>query len=89
MHNPLWVIAINLAGIKVLPSIVNFVIIPSAASAGNAYVYSSSRDFYTLAQNGQVPKPFLRCTHKGVLVYAVLVTTSFSLLTFMSMSSTL
>ncbi|PPJ58222.1 hypothetical protein CBER1_10215 [Cercospora berteroae] len=43
-----WVIAINHAGIGALPSIINVVIITSASSAANAFVYSGSRYLYAL-----------------------------------------
>lgn len=82
-----WVIAINRAGIKALPSIINVVIITSASSAANAFVYTGSRYLYALAQNGQAPKLFLKCTGRGVPLYAVMATASVSLLTFMSTSS--
>lgn len=82
-----WVIAINRAGIKALPSIINVVIITSASSAANAFVYTGSRYLYALAQNGQAPLVFLRCSKSGVPLYAVGATASVSLLTFMSTSS--
>lgn len=82
-----WIIAINRAGIKVLPAIINVVIITSASSAANAFVYTGSRYLYALAQNGQAPRLFLKCTGKGVPLYAVVATSSISLLTFMSTSS--
>lgn len=82
-----WVIAINLAGIRALPSIINVVIISSATSAGNAYVYTGSRYLYALAQNNHAPKVFLYCTGRGVPIYSVLLTASISLLSFMSISA--
>lgn len=82
-----WVIAIHRASIPALPSIINAVIITSASSAANAFVYTGSRYLYALAQNGQAPKLFLRCTAKGVPLPAVIATTSISLLTFMTTSA--
>ncbi|KAB8265014.1 amino acid permease-domain-containing protein [Aspergillus pseudonomiae] len=67
-----WVIAINLAGIKALPSIVNVVVLIAGISSGNSY---------------QAPRIFLRCTEQGIPIYALLVTMSISFLTFMSMGS--
>ncbi|KAE8168660.1 amino acid permease/ SLC12A domain-containing protein [Aspergillus tamarii] len=82
-----WVIAINLAGIKALPSIVNAVVLIAGISAGNSYVFMGSRYLYALASNNQAPKIFLRCTKQGIPIYALLATMSISFLTFMSMGS--
>lgn len=81
-----WVIAINRAGIKVLPSIINAVILTSASSSANAMLYGGSRYLYALAQNNQAPRFLLMCTKSGVPWCSVLVTCSFSLLTYMSVS---
>lgn len=59
-----WVIGIQHAGISVLPQLINAVIITSATSAGNACVYIGSRYLYALAQLGQAPSVFLRCTQR-------------------------
>ncbi|EEH21332.1 hypothetical protein PABG_03563 [Paracoccidioides brasiliensis Pb03] len=82
-----WVIAVKSAGIPVLPSIINAVILTSASSSGNAFLYTGSRYLYALAQNGQAPKFLLKCTKLGVPIYCVLITGSFGLLTFMSTSA--
>jgi len=82
-----WVIAIQSAGIPALPSIINAVILTSASSSANAFLFSGSRYLFALAQNGQAPKIFLKCSKSGVPYYAVLVTASISLLTYMSVSS--
>jgi amino acid transporter len=57
-----WVIGTTNAGIPVLPSIINVVIMTSAMSAANAFLYGGSRYLYALAQNGHAPKLFLKCT---------------------------
>jgi amino acid transporter len=82
-----WVIAIQSAGIPALPSIINAVILTSASSSANAFLFSGSRYLFALAQNGQAPKIFLKCSKSGVPYYAVLITASISLLTYMSISS--
>ena len=61
-----WVIAIYRAGIPVLPSIVNAVILTSATSSANAFLYTGSRYLYALAQNGQAPRFLLTCSKKYV-----------------------
>ena len=82
-----WVIAIQRAGIKVLPSIINAVILTSASSSANAFLYTGSRYLYAIAQNRQAPRFFLKCTKAGVPLWCVLVTCSIALLTYMSCSS--
>lgn len=59
-----WVIAINRAQIKALPSIVNAVVLTSATSSANAYLYSGSRYLFSLAQLGQAPRFLLQCSNK-------------------------
>lgn len=59
-----WVIAIKRAGIPVLPSIINAVILSSACSAGNAFLYNGSRYLMSLAQLGLAPRVFMRCSKR-------------------------
>ncbi|RAH65216.1 uncharacterized protein BO66DRAFT_423623 [Aspergillus aculeatinus CBS 121060] len=82
-----WVIAIQLAGIQALPFIANAVVLIVGISAGNSYVFMGSRYLFALASNRQAPAIFLQWTKRGVPIYALLVTMSISLLTFMSMDS--
>ena len=79
-----WVIAIRNAGIPVLDSIINVVILTSASSSGNAFLYVGSRYLYALAQNGQAPRFLLKCSKKGVPYYCVLCTAVIALLTYLS-----
>lgn len=48
------------AGIKILPSIINAVILTSATSSANAFLYTGSRYLFALAQNKQAPRFLLR-----------------------------
>ncbi|EPE05992.1 proline-specific permease [Ophiostoma piceae UAMH 11346] len=82
-----WVIGIENIGIKVLPSIINAVILTSAASSANAFLYTGSRYLYALAQNRQAPSIFLRCSKRGVPWVAVLGTATVGLLTYLSAGS--
>ncbi|KAK3493056.1 amino acid permease/ SLC12A domain-containing protein [Neurospora hispaniola] len=79
-----WVIGIKNAGISVLPSIINAVILTSATSSGNAFLYTGSRYLYALAQNRQAPRIFLTCSKKGVPYYAVAATAIIGGLTYLS-----
>ncbi|KAL9041936.1 MAG: hypothetical protein Q9180_000943 [Flavoplaca navasiana] len=82
-----WVIAIYRAGVPVLPSIINAVILTSASSAANAHLYIGSRYLYALAQCGEAPHFLLKCSKRGVPYFCVAITASLSLLTYMSCSS--
>lgn len=82
-----WVIGIQNAGIPVLPSLINAVILTSASSSANAFLYTGSRYLFALAQNRQAPRFFLRCSKTGVPYWAVLVTASISGLTYLSVGS--
>lgn len=82
-----FVIAITRAGIKGLPHVINACIFTSAFSAGNSFLFCSSRVLYGLALRGQAPKVLTYCTKKGLPLYAVLFCAVFSLLSFMSVSS--
>ncbi|KUL85938.1 hypothetical protein ZTR_06380 [Talaromyces verruculosus] len=50
-----FVIAMQNGGIKVLPSIINAVVLTSAFSAGNSFFYASTRVLYSTALDGKAP----------------------------------
>ena len=60
-----FVIAINNAGIAVLPSVMNCVIMIAVLSVGNSAVYGSSRTLAALADLGQAPRIFGYVDRKG------------------------
>ena len=60
-----FVIAIQNAGIKVLPSIMNAVILISVLSVGNSSTYGSTRTLTALAEIGQAPAFFAYIDKKG------------------------
>ncbi|CEQ40889.1 SPOSA6832_02557, partial [Sporobolomyces salmonicolor] len=82
-----WVIGIEKAGIKVLPSIINAVILVAAFSAGNSDLYAASRTLYGLACDGQAPAIFSRCLRNGLPIYALIATASIGLLAYMNVST--
>ncbi|KAF8159384.1 general APC amino acid permease [Crassisporium funariophilum] len=82
-----FVIAINRAGVKVLPHIINGAIFTSAFSAGNSFLFCSSRVLYGLALRGQAPRYLTYCTKKGLPLYAVLTSSAFTVLSFMNVSN--
>lgn len=79
-----WVIAIRNAKIPILDSIINAGILISAWSAGNAFLYMSSRALYSLAVAGDAPKIFTRCTQYGLPIYAVGASSLFPFLAYLN-----
>ncbi|CAK7896042.1 probable lysine/arginine permease Can2p [[Candida] anglica] len=82
-----FVIGIKNAGIPVLDHIINAVILTSATSASNSYLYSASRILYGLARNNQAPKIFTKVNRMGVPYYAVGMSSLFGLLAYLNISS--
>ncbi|KAL4786524.1 amino acid permease/ SLC12A domain-containing protein [Aspergillus varians] len=82
-----FVAAIQSAGIPVLRHIVNAAILTSAWSAGNSFLYMSSRSLYGLAVSGDAPSLFKSCNRFGVPYIAVTVSALFSLLSYLAVSS--
>ncbi|KAF3808959.1 Proline-specific permease [Colletotrichum gloeosporioides] len=83
-----WAIGIRDAGIRGLDSVVNVVIVLSAWSAGNSYLYLASRALYSMALAGNAPRVFTRCTKSGVPYYATAASASLSLLAYLNVAST-
>lgn len=82
-----FVIAAKLAGVKVLPSIINAVLLTVVLSAANSNVYSGSRVLIGLAQEGFAPKWVKTTSARGVPYYSVAITAAFGLLGFLNVSS--
>lgn len=82
-----YVVAMSRLGIRVLPDIVNAMVLTAAFSAGNSYVYCASRSLYGLALEGKAPRLFTTCSKRGVPVYCVLVVLAISLLAFLQVSN--
>lgn len=81
-----FVIAMQNGGIKVLPSIINAVVLTSAFSAGNSFFYASTRVLYATALDGKAPS-FLKFEKFGVPYACVAITTALSLLVYLNVSS--
>ncbi|THH26398.1 hypothetical protein EUX98_g7790 [Antrodiella citrinella] len=82
-----FVIAINHAGIKGLPSVINAALLTSAWSAASSDLYTSSRALYGLAMVGNAPKIFTLTSKKGVPYASLGLCTAFSFLAFMGVTS--
>ncbi len=70
-----FVTMFSLAGLTAAASIVNFVVITSAASSANSGVFSTGRMLFGLADEGSAPQLFRRLNRGGVPAAALLVTT--------------
>lgn len=82
-----FVIGIQQAGIPVLNHIINAAILTSAYSAGNSFLYGSSRNLYSMAVRGAVPKLFAKCNKYGVPYYSVAFSSAVALLAFLTVSN--
>ncbi|KXH66186.1 amino acid permease [Colletotrichum salicis] len=81
------VIAANLAGVKVLPDIINAVLLTAVLSAANSNVYSGSRILVSLANERCAPQ-FMTYTNRfGTPYFAVATTSAVGLLAYMNLSS--
>ncbi|CAO1626206.1 unnamed protein product [Parajaminaea phylloscopi] len=82
-----FVIAINIGQIKVLPHIINAVILVSVLSVGNSGVFAASRTLCALAQQGMAPKIFTFIDKRGRPTPAVLLSMVISGLAYLVYSS--
>ncbi|KAK5113235.1 hypothetical protein LTR62_003571 [Meristemomyces frigidus] len=66
-----YVIAMERLNIPGLANFFNAIVITSVFSAGNGYVFSSSRALYTMAVANRAPAFLAKTTRNGVPIYAV------------------
>ncbi|RKF58228.1 Lysine-specific permease [Golovinomyces cichoracearum] len=81
-----FVIAAKLAGVKVLPEIINGVLLFVIISASISSLYSGSRMLMGLAADGSAPSIFTRTNSHGVPYVAVAATSIVGLLGFLNES---
>jgi len=79
-----FVVAIKLAKIPYLPTIVNACILLFTFSASNSDLYIASRTIYGLAVEGHAPKIFLWTDKRGVPVPALAISALFCCTAFMN-----
>ncbi|KAE8327597.1 amino acid permease/ SLC12A domain-containing protein [Aspergillus sergii] len=84
--NSPFVIAARNAGISVVPSIINAVVLTSAWSSGNSNMLGGSRILYGMACNGHAPKFFKRMNRFGVPYISVALYGLFMALGYMTLS---
>ncbi|WFD21405.1 hypothetical protein MEQU1_000054 [Malassezia equina] len=86
-HTSPFVIALKIGQIKVLPHIVNAIIIVSTLSVANSSVYASSRTMLSLAEQGFAPSLFKYVDRAGRPLPAVILSLAFGLLAFLIYAS--
>ncbi|WFD42251.1 hypothetical protein MPSI1_000892 [Malassezia psittaci] len=82
-----FVLTIQDGGIKILPHIVNAVIMVSALSVANSSVFAASRTLHALAEQGRAPKIFRYVDRQGRPLFAAILCLSFGLLGFLIYSA--
>ncbi|KAJ9621044.1 hypothetical protein H2203_007631 [Taxawa tesnikishii (nom. ined.)] len=82
-----YVIAIQTAGIKVLPSIINACIMTSALSAGIGDCFTATRTLHSMAGKGIAPRFFGATTSWGSPYIAACTTWLFGLLAFLGVKT--
>ncbi|RYP82834.1 hypothetical protein DL769_001531 [Monosporascus sp. CRB-8-3] len=79
-----FVIAIENAGIEVLPSVMNVVILIAVLSVGNSSVFGSSRTLAALADQGQAPRIFSYIDRRGRPLIAIILASLIGLLAYLA-----
>lgn len=79
-----FVIAIESAGISVLPAVMNSVILIAVLSVGNSAVFGSSRTLAALADQRQAPSILGYIDRRGRPLVAILVASAFGLLGYLA-----
>ncbi|RYC83367.1 Dicarboxylic amino acid permease [Fusarium oxysporum f. sp. narcissi] len=81
-----FVVAAEVASVRVVPHIINAAILIFVISASNTDIYISSRTLYALASDGLAPKIFKKTNENGVPVYALGVLALFCGLAFINIA---
>ncbi|AAS54527.1 AGR038Cp [Eremothecium gossypii ATCC 10895] len=86
VHPSPYVLAIEMHGVKVLPHIVNAVILISVISVGNSAMYSAPRLLCALAQQGYAPKQLDYIDREGRPLISLILCAIFGLIAFSAAS---
>ncbi|KAF7563668.1 hypothetical protein G7046_g490 [Stylonectria norvegica] len=82
-----FVVAVQLAGIKTLPSILNGCILVFNFSAANSDLYIAARTLYGLALQRYAPRRLAYTDSRGVPIWSLLICSLLALLAFMNIST--
>ncbi len=83
-----FVLAIQNAGIKVLPSIINAVVLISSLSVANSCTYASTRTVQALAMSGDAPRFLAYVDKQGRPLGPVIIQILFGFLAYIQLAST-
>ncbi|KAF2792432.1 hypothetical protein K505DRAFT_246694 [Melanomma pulvis-pyrius CBS 109.77] len=83
-----FVLAIELAGVKILPSIFNAVITVAVISVANSATYASTRTIQAMAAQGMAPKFLAYVDKKGRPIPTIVLQLIFGLLAFVNEAET-
>jgi len=81
-----WVLALEVTGVKALPSIFNAILLFSVFGVSNACIYASSRALTSLALNGANLKWFCYIDRQGRPIVSIAAVLTFTLLAFVCAS---
>lgn len=82
-----WIIGIKGVGVHGLDSLVNAIVMTSAWSCGNGFMYSATRCAYSAGLAGYLPRIFSTCMKNGVPIYCVIFSMIVGTLSYMSVST--
>ncbi|KAF4778495.1 amino-acid permease inda1 [Colletotrichum scovillei] len=82
-----FVLAVQLAGIQVLPHIINGVITCAVISVANSCTYGSTRVLQALAQSGRAPSIFAKIDKSGRPIYCVALQVAFGFISFITVAA--
>lgn len=83
-----FVIAVRNAGISVVPTIMNVVILIAVLSVGNSSIYGSSRTLAALADRGQAPKILGYIDRSGRPLMSIILSSAFGFLSYIVAAGT-
>ncbi|OJD31051.1 amino acid permease [Diplodia corticola] len=82
-----FVLAVQMAGIKVLPHIINAVITVAVISVANSCTYGSTRVLQAMASSGYAPSCFAKIDSMGRPIWCVVAQVAFGFLSFITVGA--
>jgi len=79
-----FVVAAILSGVNTLPNVINVCLLIFTFSAANSDLYIATRTLYALSVEGNAPRIFSHTSSRGIPIYALALSSAFSLTAFIS-----
>lgn len=79
-----YIVAMRIAAVKILPSVVTSAILVSSVASGRTFLYLSSRTLHALAEHGHAPSIFYDRNRFGSPYASILASGLFSLIAYIS-----